>query len=554
MHELLAPILWVVERDAVASQFSKNAPVDATDDESVMLQLLDANYVESDSFNLFCSVMQVARSFYEHTDGKPVNSQAELAPIVARSQFIHNELLMAADHELATHLNAIEILPQIFLTRWIRLLFGREFSFDDTLLIWDSLFANGLRATLIDHICVAMLLRIRWKLLEVDYSSALTLLLRYPALQDHGPQTLVHDGLYLEQNLSPARGAFLVSKYSGRPPELARDPVQQPPRDPSPKKVDRRSHSRNLSGGSSSGQSPARVNQRTLESLFQDVSEGLQRRTEGWGVAKAVRGAVSEAKRNMANAEVGGIPSRAWRGGPRFGTPRLGPSRTSDPVDLVQQVASLKKRENRLAGLLSEAIQDLSIIKESTIDLSPEATDALERAFDRIQNVQTELQGSSGSTRTKAISMTTSDEKVAPEKSEILEREEEKEETIQQNLTETAPVNEKEKANTTAEVSDADMDFEIVATSASPSTADPLQSRSTPTILPRRPLAQSEFSWMLGDNTHRSSFVSSASLPPDQSRRSESRSRQGSLFGDGRDEKREQSQKDEDSLSLNSFT
>ena len=116
MHELLAPLLWVVERDAVASQPSKDDPVDATDDESVMLQLLDANYVENDSFNLFCSVMQVARSFYEHTDGKPVNGQAELAPIVARSQFIHNELLVAADHELAAHLNAIEILPQIFLT------------------------------------------------------------------------------------------------------------------------------------------------------------------------------------------------------------------------------------------------------------------------------------------------------------------------------------------------------------------------------------------------------------------------------------------------------
>lgn len=390
-------------------------------------------------------------------------------------------------------------------------------------------------------------------MLGVDYSSALTLLLRYPALQDHGPQTLVHDGLYLEQNLSPARGAFLVSKYSGRPPELARGPLQQPPRDPSPKKIDRRGHSRNLSGGSSSGQSPVRINQRTLESLFQDVSEGLQRRTEGWGVAKAVRGAVSEAKRNMANAEVGGIHSRAWRGGPRFGTPPLGPSRTSDPVDLVQQVASLKKRDNSLAGLLSEAIRDLSIIKESTIDLSPEATEALERAFDRIQNVQTELQGSSGSTRTKAISITTSDEKVAPEKSETLERED-KGETIQQKLTETAPVNEKEKADTKAEVSNADTDFEIVATSASPSAADPLQSRSTPTILPRRPLAQSEFSWMLGGNTNRSSFVSSASLPPDQSRRSESRSLQGSLFGDGRDEKREQSQRDEDSLSLNSFT
>lgn len=113
MHELLAPILWVVERDAVAKP-TKNIPVDATDD--VMLHLLDADYIESDSFTLFCSVMQVARSFYEHTDDKPVNGQAEMAPIVARSQFIHNELLMAADHELAAHLNAIEVLPQIFLT------------------------------------------------------------------------------------------------------------------------------------------------------------------------------------------------------------------------------------------------------------------------------------------------------------------------------------------------------------------------------------------------------------------------------------------------------
>jgi TBC1 domain family protein 5 len=257
----------------------------------------------------------------------------------------------------------------------------------------------------------------------------------------------------------------------------------------------------------------------------------------------------------MANAEVGVIsPSRAWRGGPRFGTSRLGPSRTSDPVDLVKQVASLKKRDNSLAGLLSEAIHDLALIKESTVDLSPEATEALDRAFERINNVQTELQGSSGSTRNKSTPITTN-EKVASEKPEILEREEEKQEEIQQKPAETVPANEKEKADTKAEVSNADTDFEIVATSASPSAPDPPPpSRSTATPPSRRPLAQSEFSWMLGDNTHRSSFVSSASLPPDQSRRSESRSRQGSLFGDGRDEKREESQRDEDSLSLNSFT
>ena len=43
----------------------------------------------------------------------------------------------------------------------MRLLFGREFAFQDVLLIWDRLFAEGLRPELIDFVCVAMLLRIR---------------------------------------------------------------------------------------------------------------------------------------------------------------------------------------------------------------------------------------------------------------------------------------------------------------------------------------------------------------------------------------------------------
>lgn len=116
MHELLAPIIWVVERDAVALPTTDRSSINTTDGEDIMLLLLDANYIESDAFNLFCSIMQVARSFYEHTDNEMVNGQPDVAPIVGRSQFIHNELLMTADHELAAHLNNIEILPQIFLT------------------------------------------------------------------------------------------------------------------------------------------------------------------------------------------------------------------------------------------------------------------------------------------------------------------------------------------------------------------------------------------------------------------------------------------------------
>jgi TBC1 domain family protein 5 len=48
-------------------------------------------------------------------------------------------------------------------SRWMRLLFGREFPFEDVLEMWDLLFAHGLRSDLVDFTCIAMLLRIRWQ-------------------------------------------------------------------------------------------------------------------------------------------------------------------------------------------------------------------------------------------------------------------------------------------------------------------------------------------------------------------------------------------------------
>jgi TBC1 domain family protein 5 len=45
----------------------------------------------------------------------------------------------------------------------MRLLFGREFEFQDVLIMWDILFSEGLRPELVEFVCVAMLLRIRWQ-------------------------------------------------------------------------------------------------------------------------------------------------------------------------------------------------------------------------------------------------------------------------------------------------------------------------------------------------------------------------------------------------------
>ena len=46
-------------------------------------------------------------------------------------------------------------------SRWVRLLFGREFPMQDLLAMWDAIFADGIGFDLVDYIFVAMLLYLR---------------------------------------------------------------------------------------------------------------------------------------------------------------------------------------------------------------------------------------------------------------------------------------------------------------------------------------------------------------------------------------------------------
>ena len=119
MHELLAPILWVVERDSVdeAGTYSEA-------DESLSV-MVSSQHIEHDTFTLFALIMQTAKSFYEpavgsqHTRSKatlsgPKDNQQE-SPVLQRCNRIFDDLLPKTDPELADHLHSMEIAPQIFL-------------------------------------------------------------------------------------------------------------------------------------------------------------------------------------------------------------------------------------------------------------------------------------------------------------------------------------------------------------------------------------------------------------------------------------------------------
>jgi TBC1 domain family member 5 len=120
MHELLAPILWVVENDAlnIVDMQIEHLGVDEQ-----ILDMLSANFLEHDAFTIFSLLMQSAKSFYELGDldkrtstiSGLENNQSGTSPIVDRSKRIHEIYLASLDPELADHLTAIEVLPQIFL-------------------------------------------------------------------------------------------------------------------------------------------------------------------------------------------------------------------------------------------------------------------------------------------------------------------------------------------------------------------------------------------------------------------------------------------------------
>lgn len=46
-------------------------------------------------------------------------------------------------------------------SRWLRLLFGREFSLQDLLVVWDVIFADGSNFGLVDYVFISMLKYIR---------------------------------------------------------------------------------------------------------------------------------------------------------------------------------------------------------------------------------------------------------------------------------------------------------------------------------------------------------------------------------------------------------
>ncbi|KAK1245127.1 hypothetical protein MKX08_004756 [Trichoderma sp. CBMAI-0020] len=374
MHELLAPILHVVEQDAL-----DRASISGSDDENgleeLMLETIDSSFIEHDAFILFSQLMEHAQSFYEVKDA-PTPAQSADGPfqprfpeqssaIVERSKFIHEVCLQQVDPELAAHLTSVEILPQIFLIP----------SRPDMLLYVTAL-------------------------LESDYSVCLQLLLKYPPPdQQHGPHTFVDDALYLRDHMNTLGGATLIKKYSGKLPKVSKSPeIPEPTGSPF---AGFDSIRRKGFGVRSPIRSPRFLQQQGgVENIFQ----GMMEKSEKLGINRAVRDAVGEIKRNMQGLNEG-LSSPYQRGS------------LADDV-AAKALAAMEKRNQQLASLLDETVLSLKALSLSNLEDRARSLDLIEVAAAKVQFVQIYLQDASLSIPAMDIAVNEEPQAVSEKKEE----------------------------------------------------------------------------------------------------------------------------------------
>ena len=162
MHELLAPLVMVLtlEAEEAAAAAGGGGEAGGGDDEAAALlrPLLDQQHVEADAFSLFSQLMTHVAPWFESGPARRPGQPEVISPLVAKCRHIGDDLLRAADPEIHARLAQLQVEPQLFLLRWLRLLFGREFHLDDVLMVWDALFAYGRGLVLVDHLSVAMVM------------------------------------------------------------------------------------------------------------------------------------------------------------------------------------------------------------------------------------------------------------------------------------------------------------------------------------------------------------------------------------------------------------
>lgn len=371
--------------------------------------------------------------------------------------------------------------------------------------------------------------------IESDYSAALTVLLRYPVPETPpGPPSFVEDAVYLQRHLSVEGGKSIIARYNSDSASDARSSTGS-----------KRGKRVNRGGRDRVRRSPTPIlspskflqDQGGIEGIIQEAARGVYSRGEKWGVAKALRGAYQGLQ------SASSTPSKPANA-PRWSLD-TGNMITDDSANLVTRIHGLEQRNQALAKLLERAMEDLWVQqREFTKVKADVAADALSLAIAKVQFVQVYLENSSmplpaedqsrdvgeraeSSDVVGAIESGSPNDMTAAQPSPTMKP------TVKDIRRKTKPAIQS-SASQTPVGSPAKKESIALPIEAIPSINISGDSKTTgepPRVRPA--LAQSSFSWILGEDQRKSDFVAAS---PFSTERERARGKAGFLFGDDKAE------------------
>ena len=112
--------------------------------------------------------------------------------VYRRSSLLIKEKLKSLDNDLYSHFKKIDLNCEVFLQRWLRCIFCREFNLNDVYIIWDIIFYDNYvnrkkekyDFIYMEYICIAMIFKIRDRLKDADQNDCFSMLFKYPQIKD----------------------------------------------------------------------------------------------------------------------------------------------------------------------------------------------------------------------------------------------------------------------------------------------------------------------------------------------------------------------------------
>eukprot|EP00939_MAST-03C_sp_MAST-3C-sp1_P000003 g3.t1 len=216
MNELLAVVLVLLEREkmdaAAPSEVDggEGDPLSERPAATVLPILLDRSEIESDAYALLSLILSRMTMVFQPRPTPSRKKKGKKSPsptssptgetsqedvrrasttvgtpprfgeeyrksyLLRKIRYVHGTLLKGADSHLAKHMKALGVEPHLYMLRWMRLLFAREFPIHQLWLIWDAVFAISPEDfDFADYIAVAILSTSREAILEKDCLSEL---------------------------------------------------------------------------------------------------------------------------------------------------------------------------------------------------------------------------------------------------------------------------------------------------------------------------------------------------------------------------------------------